>query len=446
MYAAPVGRAAYWVVRRFGAPVLRRVPNYVLSSARRTSQAWRAWGNKFARVVGRTVGGSVAAGAGALGVSKMPMKRKAPYAERVRAASRTGGMYRRVKRRIPVPPVPQGSGRPAKPAVRTARRTIAGMSRNYSKRKSRINRFRKIKPIANVNVPFRIERQQIMKLENDSSAISAGGIIMSKQDASLTGGTTMPVFLFDLTAHNNTAVDASTSSCQYLIISDTGTPMFGPLPSQLPDGTTSSDWWKLEYAPAMGSATTGFTRIQNCWYDIRLKLYGCRKQSVTYDVQLVQFPRGYINPFGNPVTGAETFTRNMFWQTMSRRYVTNSIAPQPFDTRRYMKVLKSARYTLPASFTTDMDTNPPSVDVKWFVKDGRLRKYMESNPRFTTDTAVQSTQWLQTTAVTVTDRPHYSQQVFLLVRATDMSFGSLPDVEDTPSFDAVIRRKAFFYR
>lgn len=436
MYAAPV--ASHWVARVAGGYALRRVPAYVLSSAKRTSQAWRSWGNKFAGVVGRTFGGGAAVGAAAGGAMALKRTRKGRVTKRrgmPRKRSAPRKQYRR-KARIPRK-VPRAG-------------TSSGNVREGGTFRSRV--YRRVGTRPKLLVPWQIDRLQRMKLENPVLAAGTlaypGSIDMPKGNWEDSGVTPFPLIIADLTAFNNTnlAADCLTQ----LGFNSAGDPAFNTIQTQAPSGSLNvGSIWVPEVQNHAPAVTTLFDKIQHHWYDIRLKLYGCSRQAVTYDVMIVKFKRGYFVPTQQGTVVNEISMRASVYQSFVRAQVTNSLIGGNADWKRYVRIVKHQTVKLAAGSSDDSEIIPAFYDLKWFVRDGKVRSYQEVLPQLVTKESLLNTVgFVQKVTTNLSNRPRGTDQMFLIVRATDY-IAETTDADrnytNTPSMDIMIRRKSSLY-
>lgn len=382
-------------------------------------------------------------GLGSVGMAYAGMKRiRGSYASRKRAAMRAmGGAYK--KRRVNIPnyskPTASKKSRPLKQGSQ--------FRRSYLKVKAALTRKRiAVRP--KLVVPYKIDRWQAINPEIPVAGPGAfpGALQLGKaRDVAGTGS--YPMMIFDLTVHNNSTPVTDTQAGFRLGFTDAMVPVFTPVNSQNPNGTFSDSFWKTEDGRNL-SSTVDFPQIQNAWYDVRMKLYGAKQQSTTFDIFVCRFTRAYMLPIGAGANVDEIAARSSFWQWWIRSSVVNSILPGPSSMGRYVKVLKHRRVNIPAASADDLDAVPNNVDVKMFVRDGRIRSYADAEVPQGTEAVFQSTAFQQQVNFDLSNRPHPLSQLFLVVRATDMSAVDLvtEDGVITPSFDVCIRRKAFLYR
>jgi hypothetical protein len=97
-----------------------------------------------------------------------------------------------------------------------------------------------------------------------------------------------------------------------------------------------------------------------------------------------------------------------------------------------------------------LEAIPENVDVRWFVRDGRILNYREGTSVQGSDVLTFGQGWATNDATLtggqITTRPPYWSRTYLMVRATDMTRPvTLDDMDDTPSFDVCVRRKTHYY-
>lgn len=439
MYAAPAARVAYWVVSRGGRAVLRRVPANVLSSARRTSQAWRGWGNRFAGVVGRTLGAGASASAAVPMVVGMKRRRRTTVSHQ-RKRARTNTLRNRARKIKTF-----RARRPVSSRRKGIRAAAPGSSRTRVYKRSTLRKYTPVKP--KLQVAYVIQRHQGIKPENpdqdpDDAVYDYPGYYIMARGLPTDVPVNQPVMCFHLTGFNQTASPGELFRIQ---IAQTGVPVFGTQTCQTSSsGNVTSAWQREDGRHDNAGATK---HIQFAWYDIRLKMYGARKQPVTYDVHLVSFKRDWMDPLQNVVaSNPEDTLRRHFYQNLCKTYVSNSIMPGVTDWRKLVTFHKSKRIELPASSTDDLDRNPESVDLKWFIRDGKVRMFTEAASAFGNDEGVMGTDWIDIGNTVVSNAPPARQRLWLLICATDMTVKTATeDQDDNASFDMVIRRKAFKY-
>lgn len=125
----------------------------------------------------------------------------------------------------------------------------------------------------------------------------------------------------------------------------------------------------------------------------------------------------------------------------------SSIIPGTIDPKRYMQVLKHQRVTIEPTVNDQNAISSNAVDVKWFVRDNKVRRYdrYETGAFATSDAVNSSVQWLRKLLGTsVENFPQFRSRLYLLIRVTDYApsdgtgdAGSY----DSPSFSYCIRRK-----
>lgn len=403
--------------------------------------------------------GYTGAAAGGASMAVLGMKRaRQSYAGRKRSAGRKYSVTKRRKMTMPRQALPYRMAAVAGRRSGAALKHPKSFSRNYMK--ARTNLTRRKRPIQpKLNVPFEVERLQGIKQEvpdrnpDDPGPSYPGFFDIRTNDPNGVGNCLVGVYIAALNTVHQTGEGASAADAMYrLQIQDDGTATFQPQSCQLSNGGVGTAQFQFEDRRFRDSNAL-YPRAQPAWYDIRLKLYGARKQSVTYDIMLCKFYRRELCPDELGLTAGlpDQQRRTAFWQNMVRSSTTNSILPTQFNVQKNVRVIKRKRITLAASSSDDLETVPENVDLKWFVRDGRVLNYTDGSQVLSADTTVvASTGWATNDAAVVngqiTNRPAPTSRMFLIIRATDMTRTvSLDDMDDSPSFDLMIRRKTFYY-
>lgn len=315
-------RIAYWVVNG----VLRRVPAAVLRSRAASSLAWRESAKAYAKGLGRAAGQVLGGGLLAAGAGRVT---KRMYVDK------RGNLNRR---RFPVTPeyapgprsIPVG-------APRGARGSSSGSRKVYTASKVRTSskfRTKARRPSyglqARLQTPTVIERLQGVRKEDhnaDPDTFTPGWVPMGF-DNTVAGVDQYPIAIMALTSANNNNFGYVNSAKLTIDTSGvvswnygTGAPI-----SQNFDGTfVTGGRFTLERQLA-GGVTNGNTQpykathIQIPWFDIRLQLWGCKKQCVTWDISLVRFKEEWMCPETDAVkSGDETFTYRTFGSRLPGR-------------------------------------------------------------------------------------------------------------------------------
>jgi hypothetical protein len=247
-------------------------------------------------------------------------------------------------------------------------------------------------------------------------------------------------------------VPALNAAVRRLRISDTGGIEWSSQSGQLPSlVVTPAITWQNEDRVQADSQVL-FPRAQHGWYDIRLKLYGARRQAVKYQVSIVRFSKREYCPEEPVITNSTEDNQNRsFWQSMVKPLVSNSILPGKTRHRSFgVKILKTSTFNLAASSSDDLEAIPENVDVRWFVRDGRVLNYREGSSSQGNDQGVFNQSWATNDTGLgfgqLTVRPPYWSRTYLMIRATDMTRPvTNDDMDDTPSFDMCVRRKTHYY-
>jgi hypothetical protein len=259
--------------------------------------------------------------------------------------------------------------------------------------------------------------------------------------------------MVDLNVINQSGfVPTINAAVRRLRIADNGNPEWVNQNGQLASLVNQANYqWQSEDLVQTDSQFT-YPRAQHGWYDIRLKLYGARRQSVKYQVSLIRFKKREYCPEEASITNStEDNQKRAFWQSMVKPLVSNSILPGKTRYRSFgVKILKTATFNLAASSNDDLEAIPENVDVRWFVRDGRVLNYREGSNNESSDQSVFTQGWAPNNVSLgfgqITTRPPYWSRTYLMIRATDMTRPvTNDDMDDTPSFDMCVRRKTHYY-
>ena len=223
---------------------------------------------------------------------------------------------------------------------------------------------------------------QLVKREvpnNDPDAVFGGAYGLGFTDVA--GNDVYPLILMSLTSVNNNNFGYLNN---YRLQNDaSGNTVWSTEPASTAfDGTSISGGRftterQLTGNPAMGTTQPyRATHISFPWYDIRLQLYGCKKQSVTWDISLVSFKQDFMCPEGDFTTGSDqTVSRDAVWQALARTGTVTSILPSGVRMSSYINVIRTKRVKIDATLNDSNAIGAQSVDLKWFLRDGKVRRY-----------------------------------------------------------------------
>lgn len=349
------------------------------------------------------------------------------------------------------------SARRVRPRTLTRQARGSSMRKNVKMTRKMTRRKTYLRP--SLNIPYSIERLQGVNNElptrnpDDPAPSYPGFYQIGQGDPVPAGSTDTPLYMVDLTVLNQQGFVAATNcAVRRMRVSDTGGIEWANQNGQLPNLNPSGNYvWQNEDRVQIDSQIL-YPRAQHDWYDIRLKLYGARRQAVKYQVSLVRFmKREYCPEEGAVGNSTEDNQNKAFWQSMVKPLVSNSILPGKTRPRSFaVRILKTATFNIAASTSDDLEAVPENVDVRWFVRDGRVLNYREGSNNQVSDQNVFNAGWATNDAGLgfgqITTRPPYWSRTYLMIRATDMTRPvSLDDMDDTPSFDMCVRRKTHYY-
>lgn len=255
-----------------------------------------------------------------------------------------------------------------------------------------------------------------------------------------TDQTACPCFIMCLNQVNNGAyVDGPFYQLRF---NNTGQVVLTTITSQKPDGTLDvTGAWQ----PEKGDSGTGSIRhMCNAWWDIRLMCYGATAQPTTYDIMIISFADGYLDPLETPSNAQEAADRHAVWQCMVQPYMTNPIMPVLAPRRKY-KIHKRIRFNLQSTLSIENDTDPASRGVRMFVRDGSVYDYCYHGDGFTgagADDKLSTVQWVaqQQVAADYSDRPMARARKWLVIRAVNTTRSTTEDATNTPSIDVCVRQ------
>lgn len=261
-----------------------------------------------------------------------------------------------------------------------------------------------------------------------------------------TDGSLMPCHLFALTGIRQ---QLGYSSPHYQMkIQNDGTADWTNLSGCQSDGSTLSTFWQLERQFGYTANTANEVAFaRNEWYDIRMCLYGTVKQAVKWTIQY-----GYFEGLHDPLTVGAGVNQladqrdryNAFWQNQIAAPTYHPQLPKPCaNVEGIFKTIWRKEFIIQPIGNDEIDGNPNSRMVRFFVRDGRVLRYCRKTQRFTSDLTVDNGGWAvagSTIADYSTD-PLPTARRYLIITAnnngTDVSDGNATK----PSYDLCIRKK-----
>ena len=261
-----------------------------------------------------------------------------------------------------------------------------------------------------------------------------------------TGGSLMPCHLFALTGIRQATTYSNPH--QQMKIQDDGTVDWTLLGGVQADGSTASNSWQLERQMGFTANTAqevAFAR--NEWYDIRLCLYGTVKQAVKWTIQY-----GYFDPLFDPLTivtgvSAPNDQRdryNAWWQNQIAAATYHPQLPKPCaNVEGIFKTIWRKDYIIQPIGNDEIDGNPNSRMVRFFVRDGRVLKYARKTQRFTSDLTVDNGGWAVAGSVIgdYSTDPLPGARRYLIITANNNGVDTSDGNSSKPSYDLCIRKK-----
>lgn len=312
-------------------------------------------------------------------------------------------------------------------------------------------------------------------------------VLDNRIDGLISSQARVPLHIYGLNiVHNRGSSGNPTSDpCGYeLRFDDEMNPIFASLSSQNRLGAdTAAAPWSYEGGSNSGGVgivgiTPGHRYWRHDWYDIRLNMYGAKKQPTYYDVMLVRFTAKHLDPIDPGISGVarqggatsdnqEVLWRKNFWQSMVRNLITNPILMGGLDgVPKGMTVVKRRRFVIQPSTQDDLDTSPDAKVLKLFMRDGKIYDYEYGGVPFSgpdADTsfwgglqnnATQSQYGFISERVPASEAnnlPKHGARLYLMIRASNTTVSPRnevsgvfePNSDATPSYDLCMRRKTW---
>lgn len=323
-----------------------------------------------------------------------------------------------------------------------------------------------------MTVPWRILRFQGMNVDdkvdgtNDTTTTLPGYFPMRNYlGNSLLSFGQAPLYVFAL---NDTIQNSTLDVGQFykLTLESTGRSLWTNADG-LDNAALTRGNWQVERDETGGGQGATCKWVVNNWYDVRLKMYGCKNQQTSYYVEYVQCTKDYAaiedEPMLNTSTSvlAEKYRDDVYgyWQDRVKTLVSNTLStvynPRRSKDQPY-KVIKSWRYDIKPEDSGDVDSTPNAIEARLMIKDGRMCDYQwlcstnaydAARTGGTTgadDFIVDPNRYNPASDdqyVGVTYRPAPRGRRYLVIRAiTTKETTVAGTAQDTPSFDMLIRK------
>lgn len=176
---------------------------------------------------------------------------------------------------------------------------------------------------------------------------------------------------------------------------------------------------------------------------VNLVLYGNTTKNTVFNVALVQFTDEENAPFDD-LAGGESGNpkHNAFWQERVRRYITHPCEQSVKYRQSGMKVLRSRTFKIAPSSSTELDTNPHHLIVKWKHHINKQVGMRLTGTATMNASQISNAQYNVTDAAggagILTDTPRVKDRVYLLVEANDWIASGTDDNSKCASFDVAL--------
>lgn len=349
-------------------------------------------------------------------------------------------------------PLPRGSGKRRNfgPRRRKASRPVGSMDTYLQLPRQNIGRMARMtmKRLEKFTFATAIVRHQgVNRLNGVSATRDAAGFITSTTQPGFysmlngTGvGTPLPLHAMLL---NTGLVGQAEGNLQQCSLTAQGNTSWSNLTCQTAVGGTVASTYQDEYQ-STNIEPSRYIRYK--WYDIRMCLYGAVTQPAIWDIWLVKFTQDELVPFGdvesNTSDNRTLANRSAFWQSLIKPATYHPMLPG-VHMRKGWRVLKHKRVNIPGSSNDDLDVAPPSVQLRWFYRDGKTYDYHWNNNRLN-DVQTEGPQWapkISNSQVQFMPRP--KAQVFLIIRCSNVisDADSLTNWNGVPTYDLVVRAR-----
>lgn len=279
---------------------------------------------------------------------------------------------------------------------------------------------------------------------SSSAGTFPGGLPVSHKTSTSGTGTVVPMYFVNLNQIQNGTTAYTNGPVYDVSFSDVGAVVFNSVFSQTNSGALAADGnWQIEsYDPELSGEPQ--RHVMCAWYDVRLNLYGCTAQPTVFDIMVVSFPSGYLDPLEIPSNAQELNDRHALYQGLVQKYMSNPIMPTMQAKPQYV-VHKRMRYTFQPTLSVENDSDPANKVVKLFINDKNVYDYRYHGDGFIgagADDKLSTTQWNVQGAVSTdySNRPAAKARKWLVIRALNPNRDADETAANTPSFDVCIRQ------
>lgn len=269
------------------------------------------------------------------------------------------------------------------------------------------------------------------------------GWFTMEYDQTATGGSSMPCHLFSLTGIRQRSTYPSPHT--QLKIQDDGTAAFSGLAGCQSDGSTLSPQWQLEKQTGGDANADQYVHwARNEWFDIRLCLYGTLKQAVKWTIEY-----GYFDSLYDPGTiGDGVFAPfdvrdrfNAWWQNKIAAPTYHPQLPKPCaNVQGIFHTLWRKDYVIQPITNDEIDGNPNSRMVRFYLRDGRVIRYNRKTQRFTSDLTVDNGGWMVQGLSDWALEPFPRARRYLIITATNTGVDTSDGFISKPSYDMCVRK------
>lgn len=256
----------------------------------------------------------------------------------------------------------------------------------------------------------------------------------------------LPVHVWDITACPN-AVNNVTQypNAGVALLQQTGNACATLTLKSQADGGGTLNHTQWDFENISGQDAQPYRKQFHYWTQIKLNLYGVRKRSTRFLVQLIQLKDVTADFFNAAATNNE---KRKVYDYLAKPLMYNNLQQGDPQTKNDIKILKSYECILGPTMLDEYggeNTQPHIQTVNWFVKHNRIRRYdwRRDNPGVINSDAA----WDEEAGAGHDLRIDPKYRVYLVIRAlcperrtvTDLLVDADPISE--PSYDYLIRNK-----
>lgn len=288
---------------------------------------------------------------------------------------------------------------------------------------------------------------QWYRVQGLSQVDTSVGFVPCASRINSSGARALPVHVWDITASPQLVAGVATRPLAGYALMQLPTgecSAYSPFSQADGGGTLTHSQWDYE-STSGNEQGFPYRKAFHYWTQIKLNLYGVRKRSTRWMVQLIMLKDTSADFINAASTNLE---KKKVYDYLARPLMYNNLNSSDPQTKADIKILKSYECIL-GPITTDEyggnTSNPHIQTLNWFIKHNRVRRYdwkRDTPPPLDPNAA-----WDEDVAAGRDTRVDPKYRVYLVIRAlsperrTIDDFNADADPISEPSYDYVIRNK-----